>query len=129
MRLLWEIITRVTEVRRDEKEKVAHTCQRICVATNMTTHRQEKKQKEKRKKYKKTEQSSFNSEQKESPQTAGLSTTVLCLKCRVYVQKYSCAGLTAPKAKENQQRKGTNSGEESNESKARIFRMRRGCEP
>lgn len=94
--------------------KVSRTCQSGSVARNKKTQQnRERKKMPKRK----TEAKSSNLKEKwgrknesESPQRlVWLTTVLLCLKCTiVYVQKYSCVGLS-PKEK-TEQKKGTNSG-------------------
>lgn len=58
--------------------------------------------------------------EKTSPQRSGFFNNCIVFKVQdFYVQKYSCVGLSTPK-KKREQKKGTNSGEESEKRKAKY---------
>lgn len=59
--------------------------------------------------------------EKTSPQRLSFFlTTVLCLKCRIFIYKNTVVLALAPQRKKREQKKGTNSGEESEKSKAKY---------
>ncbi len=117
------------------KEKVGHTCQSVSVARNMKqsnaeAERWERRGEAKRRACGKNGQREFqqwvkiDSERKDEPTEMKFVNNCIVFKVQeFYVQKYSCVGLSTPKeTKQIEQKKGTNSGEESEQRKAK-YRM------